>query len=246
MAEDHGRASSAQAAAISLRGVSRRYGGITAIAQLDLEVGRGERVGLIGPNGAGKTTLVKLISGEVPPSEGSIALLGADVTKEKVHGRARHGLARTFQITELFPGLSVRENLLLGAGPRAKNLDWRSAAATFGLEDFSEQPVNTLGYGQQRQVELAMSLMQKPQILLLDEPAAGLDSDDRRRVRGIIERLPDDLTLLLIEHDVDLVLSVSSRVLCLAQGSMVADESPAEIALNPEVKRIYLGAGKRT
>ena len=157
-----------------------------------------------------------------------------------------HGLARTFQITELFPELTVRENLTLGAGPGAKNPDWRSAAKTFGLEDFSGKAVKTLGYGQQRQVELAMSLMQDPKILLLDEPAAGLDSDDRRRVRQIIERLPGDLTLLLIEHDVDLVLSVSSRVVCLAQGALVADETPAEIANNPEVKRIYLGAGKRT
>ena len=232
--------------AISLRSVSKRYGGITAIDEVTLSISRGERVGLIGPNGAGKTTLVKLISGEVRPSSGSIELLGADVTRAKLHGRARHGLARTFQITELFPELTVRENLTLGAGPSAKNPDWRSAAKTFGLEYFSEQPVNTLGYGQQRQVELAMSLMQDPKILLLDEPAAGLDSDDRSRVREIIERLPGDLTLLLIEHDVDLVLSVSSRVVCLAQGALVADETPAEIANNPEVKRIYLGAGKRT
>jgi branched-chain amino acid transport system ATP-binding protein len=232
-------------AAISLRSVSRRYGGITAIDDVTLSISRGERVGLIGPNGAGKTTLVKLISGEVRPSSGSIELLGADVTRKKLHGRARQGLARTFQITELFPELTVRENLTLGAGPNAKNPDWRSAAKTFGLEDFSEQPVKTLGYGQQRQVELAMSLMQDPKILLLDEPAAGLDTDDRSRVREIIERLPGDLTLLLIEHDVDLVLSVSSRVVCLAQGALVADETPAEIANNPEVKRIYLGAGKR-
>lgn len=230
---------------LTLTNVTKRYGGIVATDDVSLHIYRGERVGLIGPNGAGKTTLIRLISGEEIATKGGIRLLGADVTRQPLHRRIRQGLARTFQITELFPALTVRENLLLGRGPRGEGQDWRAAAEMFALDGFAETPVGELGYGRQRQVELAMSLMREPELLLLDEPAAGLDGEDRRRVRDIIAQLPAKLTLVLIEHDVDLVMATTDRILCLSQGSLIADDTPERVASDPRVKKLYLGAGDR-
>lgn len=240
---------SSSAPALELEGVSRFYGGVRAVQDVTLRVGRGERLGLIGPNGAGKTTLVRLISGEVRPSRGSIRIEARDVTNLGLARRARLGMSRTFQITELFPSLSVAENLRLGGGLQSSSLADKEAyaesiARNCGVWDIYSETVASLGYGRQRQVELAVALMQKPQIMLLDEPAAGLDAADRARVADVVRALPGDMTTVLIEHDVDLVVSLCSRVICLAQGEIVADASPQDIVKDERVRELYLGGGK--
>ena len=229
--------------AVDLKGVTKRFGGLAAVSNVDLRVNRGERVGLIGPNGAGKTTLIKLVAGQEEVSDGRIHLLGRDVTKDPAHVRARFGLGRTFQITELFFELTVRENLLLGEGGRAGHGDWTAVARMFGLESQLEKPVATLGYGEQRQLELAIALVRQPSVLLLDEPAAGLDADARSTIRRLIAGLPEDLTLIIIDHDVDLIMSVSRRVVCMANGEIIADAEPDKVVADPHVREQYLGLG---
>lgn len=229
--------------ALDLQNVTKRFGGLAAVSDVSLRVERGERVGLIGPNGAGKTTLVKLMAGEETATTGRIGLLGQDVTKEPAYARARFGLGRTFQITELFFELTVRENLLLAQRGRGGHGSWNSIAETFGLRPQLGKPVGHLGYGEQRQLELAMALVRRPDVLLLDEPAAGLDADARAVIRQLIADLPKDLTLLIIDHDVDLIMSVSQRVVCMANGSIIADASPEAVVADPLVREQYLGVG---
>lgn len=229
--------------AIELHDVTKRFGGLAAVADVTLRVERGERVGLIGPNGAGKTTLIKLIAGEETATSGRIGLLGRDVTKRPAYARARSGLGRTFQITELFFELTVRENLVLAEGNRAGGGDWKAVADRFHLGPRLEKPVGLLGYGEQRQLELAMALVRQPEVLLLDEPAAGLDADARAAIRQLIADLPKELALLIIDHDVDLIMSVSERVVCMANGRIIADASPEQVVADPRVREQYLGVG---
>lgn len=229
--------------AIELRDVTKRFGGLAAVADVTLRVERGERVGLIGPNGAGKTTLIKLIAGEERVTSGRLGLLGRDVTKLPPYARARLGLGRTFQITELFFELTVRENLILAEGSRARRGDWRAVADRFRLGSQLEKPVGLLGYGEQRQLELAMALVRPLEVLLLDEPAAGLDAEARAAIRQLISDLPKELALLIIDHDIDLIMSVSKRVVCMANGRIIADSSPEQVVADPRVRDQYLGVG---
>ena len=242
--------------ALELAGVSRDYGGVHAVADVSFAVAERERRALIGPNGAGKTTLFRLISGEVPVSKGSIRLFGQDVTHLAAHRRVARGLGRTYQITNIFPALSVEDNVTLAAiglsrrkfqpllpvprkGEDRDRVD--RALADVGLADRARLPVRELSHGEQRQLELALALAVQPRVLLLDEPAAGLSAVERVRMAELVRGLAPELTLVIIEHDMDLVLELVDRVTCLHNGRIVADEKPADLRNNRTVQEIYLG-----
>jgi len=225
-------------AVLDLDGVGREYGGLHALEGVSFAVDGGERVGVIGPNGAGKSTLFRVVSGSEAATRGSIALDGRDVGRLSARRRARLGIGRTFQITELFGSLTVQENLLLAA--RGRGLD--TVVERFGLQPWLASRVDALGYGQQRLVELAVTFATGARVLLLDEPAAGLGAAERVLISEAIRDLPDDVTVLLIEHDIDLVLGLVRRVLCLASGRLVADCPVTEVRTHPTVREVYLGA----
>jgi branched-chain amino acid transport system ATP-binding protein len=230
-----------QEPAIALHAATKRFGGVVAVDSVALEIRPGERVGLIGPNGAGKTTVVKLMTGEERVSSGRVDLLGRDVTRKPVHVRARRGLGRSFQITELCFELSVRDNLLLAATRGGRQGEWQDTAGRFNLLPLADKPVRAIGYGEQRRLEMAMALVQSPRVLLFDEPAAGLDAEDRTAVRDAIRALSRDLALLIIDHDVDLILSISDRIVCMANGKVIANGTPDEVIADERVQRSYLG-----
>lgn len=244
--------------ALALDHVSVAFGGLRAVDQVSLQVPVGERRAIIGPNGAGKTTLFNLISGELKATEGKIFVFGQDVTKMPPHQRVALGLGRTYQITNVFQGLSVEENVLLAAQglsnikfamhrplPRRGDLmdQIHAALQVTGLADKASLPVQKLSYGEQRQLEVALALATKPKVLMLDEPAAGLSAAERARVADLIRSLPRTLTIILIEHDMDLALGLVEMVTCLHFGKVIADCDPASIRGNAMVQEIYLGAG---
>jgi branched-chain amino acid transport system ATP-binding protein len=223
---------------------------------ISLGVREGERRAIIGPNGAGKTTLFNAIAGEVPVSGGSVRFAGRDVTHLRTHRRAALGMGRTYQITNLFPGLTVEENVrlavqsldmrkfsMLGAptpkGAEAERID--ATLTTSGLAARRRDPTRTLSYGEQRQLEFALALASKPSLLLLDEPAAGLSAAERLAMAATISALPRTLTLVLIEHDIDLALSLVDHVTCLHNGTVLVEGSPDAIRANERVQQVYLG-----
>jgi branched-chain amino acid transport system ATP-binding protein len=243
-------------AALELQGVSRDYGGVHAVVDVSLTVPERERRALIGPNGAGKTTLFKLISGEVPVSKGTIRVFGRDVTHLPAHKRVACGLGRTYQITNVFPALSVQDNVTLAAlglsprkfqallpvprrGVHRDRVD--KALLDVGLADRAHLAVRELSHGEQRQLELALALAVQPRVLLLDEPAAGLSAAERGKMAELVHGLAPELTLVIIEHDMDLVLELVERVTCLHNGRIVADEKPTTLRDNKTVQEIYLG-----
>lgn len=243
--------------ALRLSRVTRRFGGLMAVSQVDLEVEPGARHGVIGPNGAGKTTLFNVISGELKPTEGRIELFGQPVTGMAAPARVALGLGRTYQITRTFNSLTVRENLVLGCHGLQRSKfsmlkPWRSYADRgreveeladgFGLTARLDAPAADLSHGEIRQLEVALALALKPRLLLLDEPGAGLSPGERISMRNLLRRLPEDLTLVMIEHDMDLVRDLVSRVTVLHSGRVVAEGSTAEIQNHPEVRQIYLGS----
>jgi branched-chain amino acid transport system ATP-binding protein len=243
-------------AAVRLRGVSRRYGGVTAVDDVTLDVAPGTRHAIIGPNGAGKTTLFKMISRQEPVSEGSIELFDSDITRMRAHRVARLGLARTYQITQVFPELTVIENEMLAAqglqrskfrmlrsamGQRALREKASATLSRVGLDRFVDTKAAELGHGQQRQLELALALVGDPRLLLLDEPAAGLSGSDRGTIRELVRGLPAEITVLLIEHDMELALGLADRVTCLHNGATVCEGTPDEIRADERVQDIYLG-----
>jgi branched-chain amino acid transport system ATP-binding protein len=242
--------------ALEVRGLYKRFGGVEAVSGVSFSVEPGERRVLIGPNGAGKTTLFHSIAGTHLPSAGSVTLFGKDITRLAPHARARAGLARTFQITNLFPNLGVLENVLLAVvaaadlGPalikpmtayrplyaRAEQLldDW-------GVAEKRQRQVRHLSYGEQRQLELALALAGSPKLLLLDEPTAGLSAAETARVVAMVRKLPRDITLLMIEHDMDVAFELADRISVLHQGRLVAEGDRRAIQANREVAEIYLG-----
>jgi branched-chain amino acid transport system ATP-binding protein len=245
-------------AVLELSGVTRRYGGVCAVDGVSLTVGRGERHAVIGPNGAGKTTLFKLISRLEPVSEGHISLFGTDVTKMSTHRVARLGLGRTYQVTQVFPQLPVIENVLIAVQGKARGRlgvlrsalgrrelvdKARATLERVGLQDHSELLASQLGHGQQRQLELGLALAGDPQVLLLDEPAAGLSGADRGMIRELVGGLSTDITVLLIEHDMELALGLADRVTCMHNGVPVTTGTPDEIKSDQRVQDIYLGRG---
>jgi branched-chain amino acid transport system ATP-binding protein len=234
----------------------RRFGGIAAVDGVSLTLGMDERLAVIGPNGAGKTTLFRLIAGEVAPTSGTITLFGRDVTTWPTRRRARLGLSRTFQVSNLFPNLSVLDNVRLAAQaqdvvrwqfwPRRAGADAHTQQAEAALESLMlvarrDDPVSSLSHGERRQLEIAMSLVVTPRLLLLDEPAAGLSLVERARLREILEGLPRSIPLLLIEHDLTLALELADRVLCMENGRPIALGTPEQVRADRHVQEVYLG-----
>jgi len=242
--------------ALVLDGVTRRFGGLLALAGVSLILPTGGRLAVIGPNGAGKTTLFRLISGEMRASDGTISLFGEDVSRSSERARARRGIARTFQVSNLFAGLSVLDNVRIAAQARTncpRRFWWpvserdpatvraREMLERVGLASRGGDPVADLSHGEQRQLEIAMALVVEPRLLLLDEPAAGLSAAERKVLRTLLEQLPEGLSLLLIEHDMSLALELVDHVLCLDNGVPLAYGTPDEIRANPAVQAVYLG-----
>jgi branched-chain amino acid transport system ATP-binding protein len=251
------RDAAADGSSLRLRGVTRRFGGVTAISKVDLNVPPGGRHGIIGPNGAGKTTLFNVITGELAATTGTVELFGRDITRASVPRRVALGLGRTYQITRTFPRLTVRENLTLGLhGLRRSKFSmlrpWsrygdhhrevEELAEQIGLQDRLESRAADLSHGEVRQLEVALALALKPKLLLLDEPGAGLSPGERVSMRKLLQRLGTGLTLVMIEHDMDLVREVVERITVLHFGEVVAEGETAEIQNNPKVREIYLGA----
>jgi branched-chain amino acid transport system ATP-binding protein len=246
----------AASSCLVLEHVSRVFGGLKAVDDVNLTLAAGERHALIGPNGAGKTTLFNLISGELPVSRGTITLFGVDVTGLAPHKRAARGMARTFQITRIFPDLTVLENLLLAseALDRRKftmhrplsRCDDLVAKATrvlheFGLTSLQQERARNLSYGDQRKVEVALSMAGSPRLLLLDEPMAGLSSAENHSMQELLKRLDPSTAVLLIEHDMDIAFGFAERVTVLAQGRVLTEGHSREVSANPAVQQIYLG-----
>ena len=247
-------------AALALTDVSVRFGELRAVDGVSLALEKGERRAVIGPNGAGKTTLFNAISGAIPPSGGKVEIDGWDATRAPPQARARRGVGRTFQITNLFPELTVAENMRLalrGRGP-AKWRFWRAdtlepegqeavaaALASARVEGRDAARVRDLSYGEQRQLELAMALVQRPRLLLLDEPAAGLSPAERGLVASIVRALPRDLSMVLIEHDMDLALGLVDRVTVMHEGRVLAEAAPGAIRGDARVQEVYLGTPHR-
>ncbi|CAI9387308.1 ABC transporter ATP-binding protein [Microbacterium sp. T2.11-28] len=248
--------SGATAPALTVTGLGKRYGGVQAVDDISLTLAPGERMGVIGPNGAGKTTLFKMIAGDVPPTAGAIELFGRDVTRVDASRRARLGVGRTFQVSNLFREMTVLDNVRVaarGGSPQAR-VFWRTQGlrddvTTRALEmldsvdlvDRRDDTVADLSHGEQRQLEIAMALVTDPRILLLDEPAAGLSAVERTTLRELVEALPRTLPILLIEHDMSLALGLTDRVMCMENGHHVVTGTPAEVREHPTVKEIYLG-----
>jgi ABC-type branched-subunit amino acid transport system ATPase component len=244
------------APALDVRRLNRSFGALHVTRDVDLTLERGARRALIGPNGAGKTTLVNLITGVLKPSSGSVLLDGQDVTGLAQAERVRRGLARTFQINQLFRGLTVLENICLAIGERTggNNNLWRPAGSkravidealdhleSLRLVDDALKPVRELAYGRQRLVEIAIALAQKPRVLLLDEPAAGVPSSESHLILDVVAALDPDIAVLIIEHDMDVVFRFAREITVLVQGAVFTQGTPAEIKANPEVRAVYLG-----
>jgi len=244
------------APALVVSGAGKRYGGVQAVVDISLELAPGERMGVIGPNGAGKTTLFKMIAGDVRPTTGTIEIFGRDVTRMSTARRARLGVGRTFQVSNLFRDMTVLDNVRVAArgGTAKARVFWRtqglSDAVTqsafehleaVGLMSRRNDTVADLSHGEQRQLEIAMALVGEPDLLLLDEPAAGLSATERSTLRELIEQLPRTLPILLIEHDMSLALGLTDRVMCMENGRHVVTGPPDEVREHEKVKEIYLG-----
>ena len=245
------------ALALSLSNVSKAFDGLRAVDGVSLAVGPGERRALIGPNGAGKTTLFSLISGEAKPTEGRISLFGRNVTWLPPHRRAALGLARTYQITNLFPRLTALENCLLAVQaltPAKFHLHRAltrytdhfaracSVLESVGLQGKENEVVRNLSHGEQRQLEIALALAGTPKLLLLDEPTAGLSPAESHMMTALLKKLDPAITLLVIEHDMDVAFELTDRITVLHYGKVIADGLSHEVKSNPVVQEIYLGA----
>jgi len=242
--------------ALQVEKLKRSFGALPVTRDIDLTLERGARCALIGPNGAGKTTLVNLITGVLKPQSGRVLLNGEDITASSQAERARRGLARTFQINQLFRGLTVLENLCMTVGERdgdCNNL-WRAAGSKRGvideaigyleslrLTDDALKLVRELPYGRQRLVEIAIALAQKPRVLLLDEPAAGVPSSESHLILDAVAALDPDIAVLIIEHDMDVVFRFAKEITVLVQGAVFTQGTPAEIMNNEQVRAVYLG-----
>jgi len=244
--------------AIEVGDLAKVFGGLAAVNGVSLTVAAGERRVLIGPNGAGKTTLFHCVTGTLRPTRGSVRLFGRDVTHDPEHRRTALGMGRTFQITNVFADLTLAENLALAivgtdrrkwvmhrpvdafAEVRRQALDGLEAV---GLAGRADQPVKLVSYGERRQLELALALNTRPKVLFLDEPCAGLSPVERQRISRMIAGLPRDITLVMIEHDMDVALGLADRVTVLHQGRVILEGTPDEVRANAEVRDVYFGHG---
>ncbi len=243
-------------AALRLSRLKKAFGGVPAMNDVSLEVARGERHLIIGPNGAGKTTLFNLITGALTPDAGTIHLFDEDISQLRSHQRAHRGLARTYQIITLFPKDSLEHNIvlsLLGLSelrwtlfqPLASHTDLQAEArrvlGMVGLEDRATRLIGQVSYGEKRRVEIAMALAQRPKLLLLDEPLAGLSREERVAVKALIAGIPRDVTVVMIEHDMDTALDLAERITVLHYGRIIVAGSRAEVVADPRTREIYLG-----
>jgi branched-chain amino acid transport system ATP-binding protein len=234
----------------------RRFGGVIATDHVSLDVGQGELHAIIGPNGAGKTTLISQLTGQLSPNSGSIHFAGADITRLPAYRRSALGLARSFQITSLLPDFTASDNVALAAqahdghsfhfwGNARKESALRNAALAalkrVGLEHRADVVVSRLSHGEQRELELAVALATKPQLLLLDEPMAGLGTTESARMVKLLQELRREVTIVLVEHDMEAVFALADRITVLVYGRVIASDVPAAIRQNEEVKRAYLG-----
>jgi branched-chain amino acid transport system ATP-binding protein len=244
---------------LETRKLCKNFGALTVAQNIDFRLAPGDRHALIGPNGAGKTTFVNMLMGVLAPSSGEILLGGEDVTRAPQSRRVRGGLGRTFQINTLFRNLQVLDNVALAVAERRGDAQrmWRPACshkeiidesrsllATLGLADDAAVRVADLPYGKQRLVEIAIALGLKPKVLLLDEPAAGVPSEESDRILQNLEKLPAEIAILIIEHDMELVFRFARRITVLVQGEVLVEGAPEEIAHDKRVRQVYLGEGQ--
>ena len=241
---------------LETKGLDKHFGGIVAANQVSLSIEKGARHALIGPNGAGKTTVVNLLTGVLKPTAGQILLDGNDITRLQPHERVRLGIARTFQINQLFGDLTPIETLGLAISERlGLGTDWWRIVGSkssvtdeiielierFRLGDVMRERTAILPYGKQRLLEIALAIACKPRVLLLDEPAAGVPEDERHEILATVEALPKDVTVLLIEHDMDIIFSFADRISVLVNGALFVEGDPDQVARDPRVKAVYLG-----
>ena len=244
--------------AVEVAEVVKEFGGLRAVDGVSLRVAAGERRVLIGPNGAGKTTLFHCITGTLPPTAGRITFFGQDITRLPEHRRTALGMGRTFQISNVIVELTCLENLMLAAvgidarkwvlhRPMAVFADVRERARAglelVGLVHRADETARRLSYGERRQLELALALTSQPRVVFLDEPCAGLSPSERLRISTLIGGLPRDLTVVMIEHDMDVALGLADRVTVLHQGRVILEGSPDEVQSNSEVREVYFGHG---
>jgi len=240
---------------LRVEGLTKRFGGLVAVNDVSFAVPRGEVMSIVGPNGAGKTTLFNLITGELRPDAGSITLFDRDITRVPSRRRPHLGIARTYQIITLFPRETLLRNVtlsLLGLSPLRWNplvrLDGqpaliaqaRSVLARVGLDHLAERPLAETSYGERRRVEIAMALAQNPRVLLLDEPFAGLSLEERRDVLTLVTGIPRDVTIVMIEHDMDVALDFAERITVLHFGQVVVEGTRGEVVAHPRTREIYL------
>ena len=245
---------------VLLRGfdITRRWGGLVAVNRVSLALARGQIHAVIGTNGAGKSTLINILSGEIPASEGRVELLGQDVSGWSQPRRARAGLGRSYQRTTIWPAFSVLENCRLAAQSRMpRPWAWwqparrcerslaaaRGAASAAGLDSVLEREAGSLSHGQKRQLEIAICLATAPQVLLLDEPLAGMGAEETERMLGLLDTLRANHAILLVEHDMDAVFRVADRITVMVNGSVIASDTPQSVRANSEVRTAYLGEG---
>ncbi len=219
----------------------KRFGSFTAVAGVSLTFYEGERVGLIGPNGAGKTTLINLISGHLKPDQGKIFFRGNDITKEQPHKRVAMGLNRTFQIPSVFKSLTVYQNILLASKRSGRTDSVESLITGLGLEKYVNVKAANLPYGMMKILELAVTMASNPTALLLDEPTAGLTMREKLQIVELLKTLPEKYTIVMVEHDIDLVFGFAGRVVVMHRGEVLADGKPEEIAVDKRVREVYLG-----
>lgn len=242
--------------ALETRNLVKRFGGFVATSDVSLKIASGARHALIGPNGAGKTTIINLLTGALTPDRGQVLLGGEDITSLPAHRRVGRGLTRTFQINQLFGDFTPLESVVLALSEREGHGTrlWRALTSErgiideaadilerFRLADVMDTPTTLLPYGKQRLLEIALAITAKPRVLLLDEPAAGVPEEERHEVLALVRELPADVTVVLIEHDMDLVFSFADRISVLAAGALFAEGTVDEISRDPQVKAIYLG-----
>jgi branched-chain amino acid transport system ATP-binding protein len=240
-------------AALHIQNLKKAFGGLPAINDVSLTVEEGERRLIIGPNGAGKTTLFNLVTGDLSSDSGSIVLFDQDITRRATHRRVHLGLARTYQIITLFQKDTLEHNItlsLLGlsrerwkvfSSKTRFNEEARSVLTLVGLEHLAQRPVSEVAYGEKRRLEIAMALAQKPRVLLLDEPLAGLSREERGAVKQLIARIPRETTVVMIEHDMDTALDMAERITVLHYGRVIVEGTRAEVVADPKTKEVYLG-----
>jgi branched-chain amino acid transport system ATP-binding protein len=245
--------------ALRLRGVGRRFGGLQAVREVDLEIAPGERRAILGPNGAGKTTLFNVICGDFPATSGSVELFGRDVTALPARARAKMGLARTYQQSRHLLGLTVEDSIYLSvlgvSGGHLRpvitrrdeelRVRAREAARRVAIDEKLNEPVRSLSHGEHRQVALAMALASQPRMLMLDEPASGLSRGERQLLADLLLALDREITLIVIEHDMDVALRVAEQVTMMHDGRVIVEGTPDEIRANELVHDLYLGRGYR-